>query len=470
MNQTFYKSAIFFLGLIFVSAIFDRLMHQWMGSEVVVGEYSIRNSYSNWYLLENLVSSVGALFLIRYYHHKKYWIAFSTASILAISSLCFAVLVYILMQGPSDLMKLYLPMLFVNLGAGFVYSASVIFSNAGKRLWLRLAGISYGVAYGIFLSTRLYVTNSGNTFTATLENLNSAAAWIVVPAILFCILNFVDESKLVRNIEVRKSEVSEIWLTILGLACFGFTVTNGLDFVSQGYDAKHVPAKAKIIAMPFEPRSYVSKTGDTLWYRLMKPLNYDPQKKYPFVVCLTPFCSNDNVRQIKNCASAQWLAEEENRKKYPAFIFVPSCPKGTGWGAVPNTPTIEKLALEGISSVIKEPGIDAKRVYVMGNSRGGYGSWNFIGTRPDLFAAAIPMCGADEPALGKNMVNVAVWAFHGEKDKNVPVAGSRNLIAAIKNSGGSPRYTEYPDLEHSIWDEIKATPGLLDWLFAQKQK
>jgi dipeptidyl aminopeptidase/acylaminoacyl peptidase len=68
------------------------------------------------------------------------------------------------------------------------------------------------------------------------------------------------------------------------------------------------------------------------------------------------------------------------------------------------------------------------------------------------------------------MINVAVWAFHGAKDKNVPVSGSRDIVAAMKRSGGHPRYTEFPSLAHSIYDKVKATPGLLDWMFAQKQK
>jgi dipeptidyl aminopeptidase/acylaminoacyl peptidase len=48
------------------------------------------------------------------------------------------------------------------------------------------------------------------------------------------------------------------------------------------------------------------------------------------------------------------------------------------------------------------------------------------------------------------MVDVAVWAFHGAKDRNVPVAGSRDLIASIRKARGYPRYTEFPDREHGI--------------------
>ena len=43
------------------------------------------------------------------------------------------------------------------------------------------------------------------------------------------------------------------------------------------------------------------------------------------------------------------------------------------------------------------------------------------------------------------------------------------MINAIRNEGGEPRYTEFPDKAHHISEDIKGTPGLLDWLFAQKR-
>jgi predicted peptidase len=106
---------------------------------------------------------------------------------------------------------------------------------------------------------------------------------------------------------------------------------------------------------------------------------------------------------------------------------------------------------------------------VTGISRGGYGTWQFICKHPDMFAAAIPVSGGGETKLASRIVGVPVWAFHGAKDKNVPVSVTRDMIAAIKKAGGSPKYTEYPDEEHNIWDKVSRTPDLLAWLFAQKR-
>jgi hypothetical protein len=43
------------------------------------------------------------------------------------------------------------------------------------------------------------------------------------------------------------------------------------------------------------------------------------------------------------------------------------------------------------------------------------------------------------------------------------------MIEAIKKAGGNPKYTEYPNEAHGIWNQVSSTPGLIDWLFAQKR-
>lgn len=45
---------------------------------------------------------------------------------------------------------------------------------------------------------------------------------------------------------------------------------------------------------------------------------------------------------------------------------------------------------------------------VAGDFVGDYGTWHFIGARPDMFAATIPFAGAGNPALAQNMVNLPV--------------------------------------------------------------
>jgi len=44
------------------------------------------------------------------------------------------------------------------------------------------------------------------------------------------------------------------------------------------------------------------------------------------------------------------------------------------------------------------------------------------------------------------------------------------MMKALKDAGGDPQYTEYPDLGHGIWNQAYGTPELYDWLLKQHRK
>lgn len=71
--------------------------------------------------------------------------------------------------------------------------------------------------------------------------------------------------------------------------------------------------------------------------------------------------------------------------------------------------------------------------------------------------------------VARDEVSETVWAFHGAKDPTVPVEGSRRMIEAMKGAGGSPRYTEYPDVGHGSWNAAYATTEMWDWMFQQRR-
>jgi predicted peptidase len=251
----------------------------------------------------------------------------------------------------------------------------------------------------------------------------------------------------------------------VALVTFSLALVFGTTLVSDArnhlyWQGKNAENTAKFATMG-EERVFANGKGEKLKYLLIKPADYNPQTKYPLVVSL-PYGGYE-------ASAAQLLAEGSNRYKYPAFLFVPFCPDGAGWGGIANYPTIDTLVFDAITELEKEMSIDATRRYVTGVSRGGYGSWHFITSRPDMFAAAIPVCGAGNTQLAPRAVDVAVWAFHGALDRNVPVAGSRDMIGALKSAGGTPKYTEFEDKAHNIWYEVTQTPGIWDWLFEQKK-
>jgi predicted peptidase len=222
---------------------------------------------------------------------------------------------------------------------------------------------------------------------------------------------------------------------------------------------------AFLLMLPQKPvDGFQARTFKTMPYRLFVPPSYDKEHKYPLILWLHGAGSigNDNLKQISGASlrgTHTWIAPQV-QAKYPAFVLAPQSRSGA-WTA--DFPTV----LELLKSVEEEFSVDTARIYVAGQSMGGFGTWHFITTRPDLFAAAMPLCGGGDVTRASLIAHMPIWAFHGEADPTVPVSESRNMIAAIRAAGGNPRYTEYKGVGHEVWFKTFQEKELVDWLFAQ---
>jgi predicted peptidase len=224
-----------------------------------------------------------------------------------------------------------------------------------------------------------------------------------------------------------------------------------------------------------ETSAFEKKIFKTMPYRLFVPANYDKNKKYPLVLWLHGGWArgDDNEKQIieGNTQGATIWTEPENQAKNPAFVLAPQCAAGEWWANNDSESKPSKqleTVVELLRELQKQYSIDANRFYVAGQSMGGYGIWSLITEYPEMFAAAIPLCGGGNTSRAKNLVNVPIWAFHGDDDDAVNVKESRKMIEAIKQAGGNPKYTEYKGVGHSVWHQAFAEPELLSWVFAQK--
>jgi predicted peptidase len=124
-----------------------------------------------------------------------------------------------------------------------------------------------------------------------------------------------------------------------------------------------------------------------------------------------------------------------------------------------------------VRDLFEEFSIDRDRVYITGQSMGGGGTWGMLAMYPEVFAAAMPICGMGDVEAAADIVKhgVAIWAFHGDIDQSVPVEASRQMVKALKAAGGQPRYTEYPGVKHDSWVDTYPDPDVRAWLFAQKR-
>lgn len=226
-----------------------------------------------------------------------------------------------------------------------------------------------------------------------------------------------------------------------------------------------------------EKKTFVDPVGNKLNYRFLKPEVVEPGKKYPLVIFLhgAGERGDDNTKQMVH--GIPEFIRPDMRRDYPCFLIAPQCPEFRRWVEVDWSASAHKLpkdASEPASLVIDllaqlahDLPIDTKRIYLTGLSMGGYGTWDLIARRPDLFAAAVPICGGGDEGTAERFAKMPIWVFHGAKDTGVKPERSRNMIAALKKAGGQPRYTEYPEVGHNSWAPAYREPELYKWLFAQ---
>lgn len=230
---------------------------------------------------------------------------------------------------------------------------------------------------------------------------------------------------------------------------------------------------------PFALREYRNKKGESLAYRLFTPLNYNKEKQYPLTIWLHGSGGDKKIYDKYSSKAAvgnqiglwRLLALPENQALHQSFVFVPRCPPEKRWDDLRSSHLsgTMRLVLEVLGVLQIEFNIDGKRLSIIGASLGGYGVWDVIAKRTEMFAAAIPICGGGDTNKAASIAKTPVWAFHGERDAAVSVEESRKMIAAIKRAGGNPKYTEYKGVGHNSWDRACAEPELLPWISRQKR-
>jgi poly(3-hydroxybutyrate) depolymerase len=128
----------------------------------------------------------------------------------------------------------------------------------------------------------------------------------------------------------------------------------------------------------------------------------------------------------------------------------------------------EKDAFNVIELVSNEYGIDKSRVYLMGNSMGGAGTW-YLGTKyPERWAAIAPSASpsVSEGFPIEKLKGMAVMYTVGEKDN---VERSREMIRFLKEKGIEIPYYEIKDGTHdlSVWQNL---PTIFDFFEKHRGK
>jgi predicted peptidase len=221
-------------------------------------------------------------------------------------------------------------------------------------------------------------------------------------------------------------------------------------------------------------------------YRIHYPSGYlaDDGEKYPVIVLMHGHgeCGTDNVAHLRN--SRGNLINLMNKDN--CIVIVPQCKCDNGvnteWISskhnfantnrkLPEKPTLALSALIGLlDETVKDAKVDADRVSVFGFSMGGFGAWELLIRRPDLFSAAVICAAGGAPASADKVLNIDIRAYHGKADETVPVSGLELMDEAITALGGTKFTATYFDgVDHNgCTGAASAKDGdLMAWLLEQ---
>lgn len=226
---------------------------------------------------------------------------------------------------------------------------------------------------------------------------------------------------------------------------------------------------------------YKPSAFDDMPCRVMTPLSFDPDQKYPVIISLHGAGGKgiNNKKQLK-----EWnlqLADEQRRKDFPCYVVAPQTDQL--W----NSDHLQKI--KRIIDTL--PSTDMDRIYILGHSMGGHGTYIFTQLDPDFFAAAAPSAGSGlrrtEPFIDPEKIkDLPIWAFHGDKDGVCPIEKDQVVFDEMKRLGGNMKFTIWQGDNHGVSGRF--IPGakngrtylsstrcnneddFLTWLFAQTRQ
>jgi predicted peptidase len=195
-------------------------------------------------------------------------------------------------------------------------------------------------------------------------------------------------------------------------------------------------------------------------YLLYLPKGYEKgDKEWPLLLFLHGGGeTGTDIEKVKKHGPPKLI---EAGKDLPFIVVSPQAHR-FGWD-----PQALNALLDELTAKYK---VDKDRVYVTGLSMGGMGTWALAASRPDRFAAIVPICGGGNPADAKKIKDLPIRIFQGGKDPIVRPETAEAMLKALKDAGAKDvELKVYPDAGHDSWTETYDDPKVFEWLLKQKR-
>ena len=203
------------------------------------------------------------------------------------------------------------------------------------------------------------------------------------------------------------------------------------------------------------------------WSYADKKLN--KKGKHPLVIVLhgrrnkVQKDKNGKEKPFKVQGIATTWTKEGCYKKNPAFVVQPYYPPKGGWEKIPDQLD------DFIEDLVGNLPVDQERIYLVGFSNGGQGTFQTLAREPKWFAGAVTLAGPVSPKSVVGKIKAPVWAWVGENDtslnKNVRLPA---LVRQLQKVDKRVKLNIVPKGGHACIKESIANPEVQKWLFEQR--
>ena len=229
--------------------------------------------------------------------------------------------------------------------------------------------------------------------------------------------------------------------------------------------------------------------GSPQYCRAYVPGAYDRTRKWPLVVHIHGY-NPENPQYVRwwSVDDRHMVSDIEYAGRQGVIYIEPHGRGNTTYLGLGDQDVVRaiRLAKERFS-------VDEDRVYLVGDSMGGWGTWNVATRHPDLFAAIAPIYGgADyhstnpEPALAafspldrflaekndsswamaEGLLHLPILVHHGDVDRAVNVDFSRYGVRMLQRWGYNIRYVEMPGYQH---EDLNIMRDVIDWFLEHRR-
>jgi predicted peptidase len=262
-----------------------------------------------------------------------------------------------------------------------------------------------------------------------------------------------------------------------------FIVTSALALA--GYVAAQAPPMPKLLSseeLARQPQTrgatgdqerhyYFAEASKEMPYRLYVPLKWNRQTKLPMIVALHGAFSTHDTLFAAAQGIVKTLAEKHGYIVVSPLGYGPLGGYGQHYdigirppvdGATPEeqeraSRLSEEDVMKVVALVASEYGVDESRIYLMGHSMGGLGTWYLGEKYRDKWAGLAPIAGGFENTdyPWERLRGMPVLVSNGSADTVAIPSRARRQVAAMEKAGLHPVYVEVPGATHvSILDSV----------------